>query len=65
MADLRKKAAMQSQMAESLRIVTDQEYEAQKRVGRDPSRRNMDDLEGLQRAKRLYQRRMAGMEDDE
>jgi hypothetical protein len=56
---------MQSQMAESLRIVTDQEYEAQKRVGRDPSRRNMDDLEGLQRAKRLYQRRMAGMEDDE
>jgi hypothetical protein len=49
-ADVRR-AAMKSQQKTTLADLDEREYQAAAAVNRDPSRRNMDDLEGIQRMK--------------
>ena len=60
---LRAQAAVQSQMKTSLEELKEPEYQAMAAVRRDPSARNMADLEGIQRTKALYMRRMRDEED--
>lgn len=45
------RASMKSQQKKYMADLDEQEFQATQKVNRDPSRRNMDDLEGIQRMK--------------